>query len=159
MFHFSVFVFQMHESIKRLCDGILAAGGRLLVWSHRRRYDETPIKLCIVDAEVLWSLGNDFGKLLADVLEDAIPTSADAGVAKLLQYEHVFSLLTSIDDEYYAFVFRPPTWPQSLERTTGEGYYTAQRFTAAAYQLEDQAARFERQERLPCTDGDAAVAP
>lgn len=151
----------MRKAIRDICDDVDRMGGTNVLMSLFTRYDETPMRLCVVDSEAMWRLPTPHGADAQGVMatfQSAITTDRDSAVTKLLQTEYIVSVLVSVRGEFYNFTFRPMVPIQSLGRTTGEVYVKCLRETEKALGLHEFVPRFKRFQRCSCTDGDSAIA-
>ena len=126
-------------------------------WTQRVRFDETPLRLLVLDSETLWQLADCTSDTLRSVLAEAAAAASDAAITKLLQTERHIALLVWVGGQYFSFRFRPPAWVQSMGRTTANCFYHCTWLSWCALQVEDEVKRFMYRDKLVATDGDLAI--
>jgi len=154
---------EAHRMLKSFADSIIDKGGTLLTFTDVIMYDSTPMKTTVKDMETL--------EPVAPAVKDTAATdevqisciangwfkmyTAQGATYKLLQTSRSCSALAEVDGVFVRIHVRIPLWLQAVARGTGEAYYGAVK--ASDPQFGDIASRFNRSQRLVCTDADGAV--
>jgi hypothetical protein len=146
---------------------VQANEGRLITFSHVTRYDETPMRVRIADLGMHSALRDaggrsreivEFERRLATLIgalgQPVIKDDVDQG--KLLEVESSYTLLVFLRGHYCLVRFDCVVPVASMARTTAEVYYVHHR--RIQHEFGGIAERFERRQRVVCTDGDGAVA-
>lgn len=137
------------------------AGGSLVSFSTFVRYDETPMKLAVVDTDVLLGLPTELFDVRAVSLESQNhlrQALRDTAPAKLLQMELMFSCLVRLGERFVLLAFRVVCPVQAMARTTACVYFDSAAKLEATFNLEDVQSQYNRVQRASCTDGDGAIA-
>lgn len=143
-----------------IIDDVLNAGGELIMWSTFLRFDETPMKLVVVDSRIMKeyrSLFRRTKKAWAEASAFIQRKLADKAPTKLLQTEVRYSLLVRIKNTFHAFRFHPIATLQPLARLTAETFYCALRLTEGRTLVEDLKGRFKHVQRWASTDNFGAI--
>jgi hypothetical protein len=108
-----LYVHCMRKALTHICDDVKSRGGLLKSFYVFVRYDETPMKMTVLDTDWLYGLEGNLAEQLLKLLPgDALVK--DAGVAKLLQTEVIVSALTKVGDTWRLFSWNPPLHIQAM---------------------------------------------
>ena len=105
----------MRKALQQIVEEVKQRGGRLKTFYLFFRYDETPMKMTVLDTEILYGMSED----LANMLREYLPADhlvRDAGVVKLLQTEVTVAALTQVDNTYRLFSWTPALPIQAMSR-------------------------------------------
>ena len=145
--------------LRQITDSILRAGGKAISLTETMRYDETGMRVRLVDRERQ-------GKAASDAIQAFVPTHSqmvslpfctDTKRAKILQsLRAVCALFQLPTGSHLLLRFDVPTWLQTMSGGTGRHYERAVRASRLAIP-DALRAKFQGSQRLVCTDADAAV--
>lgn len=155
---------QSHD-LQRIMRAVKAdterAGGCLITFTTFARYDETPMKMAVVDSDVLFGLPPellDTHALSRESMAYLKQAVRDSAPAKLLQTEFLFTSLVRLADRFILLAFRAVAPVQAMAKTTASVYYAASLKLESIFALGDIATEYSRVQRASCTDGDGAIA-
>ena len=103
-------------------------------------WDETPLKMTIVDSEKFFGLsGADLESLTG---RPSASCPRHVGVAKLLQTKAIVSVSAKVNNQWFYWSWYPIVPVQALGRTTAEVYHDAVKCTLASLRVSDHSASF-----------------
>ena len=138
-------------------------GGRLVTFTTSVRYDETPMKLVVLDADNTWGLPSecfDTAKVSKDAWALIQERVRDSAPTKLLQTEYVLTALIWLPqpNQHVLFTFLVVSPVQPMARATSNVYLAALARSEGMMAFDVLKKNFSRAQRLSSTDGDGAIA-
>ena len=154
---FVIFITAMRTTLASISAQVVALGGKAHCFYIFVKYDESPMKMTLVDADVLYGLDDELQASLAALFSDAQVKERDSGPVKLLQTQYTVAALYEVNSDFKLFTWRPPCPIQAMSRTTHQNYALALKLSSSALGLDTLGAGFDFEFRVPTTDGDLAI--
>lgn len=138
--------------VDRVSQAVLEAGGELVSFTTRVRYDETPL---VVRGRSLDNIAEALppGCEAPEALIAATAPQQEAAPTKLVQMEWLGGMLVEVNGAFSLITFDLPISVSAVDRTTADVYAELQRRAPDLRYLEG---RFSRSQRLSTTDADGA---
>lgn len=144
-------------ALKQVTGDVIRGGGEAICLFGELRYDETPMRVRLVDRERTPAAagGEQLGILYPSLL--AIPTCSVTRKSKILQTVRKVAALHMLGSGDHMMVrMEVPTWLQVISGGTAGHYVRATAATRRDIPAE-LSGKIKKVQRLACTDGDAAV--
>ena len=151
-------------AMTKIIADIKAAGGELVTMTESTRFDETPLKLTVVDDVILQEfpdcfLGNrETEAALQEVKKSICVCFKDTAPTKVLQTQRMYGLLVKLEEKYSFITFVAVLPILAMERTTARNYSACSQMMDLLYPADALFTEFKRSQKLVCTDGDGAIA-
>ena len=158
---FCIHLSDLVQVITSMCNDVDRAKGRCHVFTLFARFDESPMKMAVLDSYDLWEvLSEDWMRELFEETAEALTTLRrhDVGVVKMLNVEFVITILVSISGQYFHFHFYPKMPLLGMGRTTAECFFISLKKLILALGVQEVMGRFLRKIFAATTDADGAVA-
>ena len=133
-FSFSLWLCRMRLQLRSLVNMAKSSGGRAKTLVIRLRYDETPMRVCIVDdgedGEPHITLPEDLDAIELAAWSTILSRARDTPVSKLLRMEVCVGALVHLNHKFLYFRWRPPV---SVHEHVADHYICLLRLHAAGH--------------------------